>query len=170
MLLKEFVSDYVCLDLETTGLSKDRDQIIEIAIVVVENNQIKETYSTLLNPGVRVSSRITAITGITNEMLKDAPMLDDEIRARVIELIGNRPILGHNVRFDLNFLNTHICAFGNDHLDTLPISRHCLPQLSHHRLTDLSDYFDIQTIHHRALSDVMTTIEVFNSLQRLITS
>lgn len=166
MLIKKFVPDYVCLDLETTGLSKDRDKIIEIAIVVVKDNQIAETYSTLINPGFKISNRITQITGITNEMLATAPALDEIIAQKVKDLIGDRIILGHNVTFDINFLRNNIHDFRNDHVDTLSLSRICLPQLGHHRLCDLSDFFKIETEFHRALSDVMTTISVFNCLSR----
>ncbi len=166
MLIKKFVSDYVCLDLETTGLSKDRDKIIEIAIVVVKNNQIAESFTTLINPGFKISNRIIEITGITNEMLEDAPILDDVISNKVKNLIGNEIIMGHNVTFDINFLRNNIHDFRNDHVDTLSLSRICLPQLGHHRLCDLSDFFNIETEFHRAMSDVMTTISVFNCLSR----
>lgn len=166
MLIKKFVCDYVCLDLETTGLSKDRDKIIEIAIVVVKNNRIADTFTTLINPGFKISKRITDITGITNEMLAQAPTLDGNIANKVKNLIGNEIIMGHNVTFDINFLRNNIHDFRNDHVDTLSLSRICLPHLGHHRLCDLSDFFNIETEFHRAMSDVMTTISVFNCLSR----
>ncbi len=164
MLIKEFVRDYVCIDIETTGLAKNIDEIIEIAIVVVENNTIVETFDTLLKPSAPISDFIARLTGITNDMLLDAPKLDDHIRRKIKRLIGDRVILGHNVKFDINFVDAHICQIENDHVDTLSISRRCIPTLRRHRLVDLSDYFNIEREHHRALSDVMTTIDVFNSL------
>ncbi len=170
MLIKKFVCDYVCLDLETTGLSKDRDRIIEIAIVVVKDNLIVEKFTTLINPGFKISRKITEITGITNEMLIDAPILDNCIKEKVISLIGDQVIMGHNVTFDLNFLKAQIHDFRNDHVDTLAISRICLPHLGHHRLCDLSDFFNIETEFHRALNDVMATISVFNNLANYATA
>ncbi|MDD3028539.1 MAG: exonuclease domain-containing protein [Erysipelotrichaceae bacterium] len=135
-------------------------------MVVVEYDEVVETYTTLLNPQAKLPPMITKITGITNEMLKDAPILDESIRTKVRELISGRVILGHNVTFDINFLRAHVCDIDNDHIDTLPLARACLPQLSHHRLTDLADYFDLEGDHHWAINDVLFTIAVYNRLSQ----
>ncbi len=107
----------VALDLETTGLNRDEDAIIEIGAAVFENGELRETFSTLVNPGRSIPDRVTAITGIRTEDLFGAPGIRDVLPA-LHAFIGSRPVLGHRVDFDLGFLARYGIATGNLALDT----------------------------------------------------
>lgn len=168
-----FPVDYTVVDLETTGLDPYFDTIIEISALRVRANKIVDTLSTLVKPMWEVSEFITGLTGITNEMLADAPMLKEVLPA-VREFIGDDIIVGHNVNFDVNFLYD-VCLdilgtpFSNNFLDTLRLSRKALPDLAHHRLDDVAQALGIVAEgHHRALSDCKTTFNCYLALEERI--
>ena len=94
---------YVSIDLETTGLNPKRDRIIEIGAIRVEQGQIVEEFSTFVDPGRKLEERITELTGIRDEDLADAPQLD-EVFPKLLEFMGELPLLGHSVLFDFSFL------------------------------------------------------------------
>ena len=94
---------YIALDLETTGLEPKKEKITEIAALKVEHGQITGRFVTLVNPKRPLTERVVELTGITDDMLKDAPVIEDII-GEVLEFIGNLPLLGHNIRFDYSFL------------------------------------------------------------------
>lgn len=99
---KAMIDSYVALDIETTGLNPAADRIIEIGMARVCNGNVTDTYSTLVNPGIKISDRIIELTHIHNEELTDKPRINELIED-VIQFIGDYPILGHNVIFDYSF-------------------------------------------------------------------
>lgn len=165
-----FPERFVVIDTETTGLDQKYDDIIEISAIKVENNKIVDTFSVLINPGYRISSFITDLTGITNDMLVNAPKIENIIEDFYI-FVKDYTIIGHNVNFDINFLYDSLIKFdiklNNDFVDTMRIGRYLLKDLKHHRLADLANYYhiDIQGAH-RALKDCEITLEVYKNMQK----
>lgn len=164
-----FSPDYVLLDFETTGLDPQWDEIIEIGILRVRDNNIVDTYSTLVKPESPIDPFITELTGISNEMVENAPSIKS-VLPDVFSFIGSDLIVGQNVNFDYNFLYDALLLadmrpISNDLFDTMRISRKLLPDLPHHRLSDLAQYFNVEnTQSHRSLSDCHTTFAVYNGL------
>ena len=169
-----YIADYVVFDFETTGVSTYRDEIIEISALKVKEHQVVETFSQLVNPGRPVPPGASAINGITDDMVKDAPYLG-QLLPEFMEFIGQEVLIGHNIRaFDLLFLNRaavelmskEVC---NDYIDTLYLARTCLPELPHHRLTDLAAYFQISTEGaHRALKDCMMNQICYEQMGKML--
>jgi len=167
----EFLSDYVALDLETTGLNPYRDGIIELGAVRVCGGELADAFSQLVNPGFPVSGFITGLTGISNRMLADAPMLEEVLPA-FMRFVGGSVVLGHNVRFDIGFLNAACrrllgTGFANDYVDTMRLSRRLFPEYRHHRLCDLAERFGVESdTSHRALADVLQTHGCYEYMRR----
>lgn len=165
--LLEALDDYIVLDLETTGLDPTYDNIIEIAAVRIEDGNVVEQFESLINPGYAISGFITDLTGITNDMLADAPNIAD-VLPWFLSFVGEHIIIAHNANFDVNFLY-EACRrlpspanFSNDFIDTMRLSRRLFPQHRHHRLGDLTERFGIEgVIEHRALSDVVKTNQCY---------
>jgi len=171
--LAAYVPDYVVFDFETTGISYLNDDIIEISGVKVRKGQVVDTFSTLVNPERNIPYGATAVNGITDDMVADAPLIREAL-ADFIEFIGDDVLVGHNIQsFDLKFLNAAAEALfsttvENDYVDTLYMARKCLPQLSHHKLVDVASYFKISVEGaHRALNDCMMNQRCFEELGRI---
>ena len=168
--VRGWIDDYVCLDLETTGLSADFNEIIEIGAVRVRGGEPVAEFSTLVKPDEWIPEVITDITGISNGMVEKAPSVNQVLPA-LLDFIGSDPILGHNVSFDLAFLRKNCrrwldAELENDWLDTMRISRKLLPYEPHHRLCDLERIFRLHNEHaHRALSDALLTHECYRKLK-----
>lgn len=173
-------SNYTLIDLETTGLDPSFDSIIEIACIKFRNSSEIDRFQSLIQPDKRyddnafIDDFITSLTGITNDMLETAPKFDS-VSTSLWEFLQGELIVGHNVNFDINFLYDNFqCSnnnliFNNDFVDTLRLARRTLPELNHHRLKDLTDYFQINLSHHRALNDCLMTHEVLLNLAKIIT-
>lgn len=162
---KRIIDDYCVLDTETTGLSAYYDEIIEIGILKVRNNEIVDRYDQLIKPSAEVDVFITALTGITNEMLEGKPYIN-EIKTDVLSFIGDDIILGHNTSFDMRFLNEGFKEqLANQYMDTMQFARKLYPELKHHRLSDVTDYLGLHNNEHRALSDCITTKELYDALK-----
>lgn len=167
--LIELLDDYTIIDLETTGLSPEYDDIIELAAIKVRHGNIVDSFQQLVNPGYRISSFITGLTGITNEMLTGQPNLKETIN-KYVEFLGEDIIIGHNVNFDVNFIYDKLFKltnryFSNSFVDTMRVSRRVHPEESHHRLSDLTAFYSISVEReHRALEDCKTTYMVYNAL------
>ena len=160
------IIDYYCvLDLETTGLSPNYDSIIEIGIIKVKENKIVDKYNSLINPGFLINEYITSITGITNEMLKGKPKIID-LKKEVLNFIGNDVLVGHNISFDVSFLQKGFNEeLKNEYIDTLQFCRKLFKELSHHRLTDMSNYLEISRNEHRSMSDCLCTKELYDCIK-----
>lgn len=171
--LAKYVPDYVVFDLETTGTSVVNDDIIEISAIKVEDGKITDTFSTLVNPERRIPYYATQVNGITDEMVAEAPLLDQAL-GDFLEFAGKHILVGHNIQsFDLNFIyDAAMSLFGvvvdNDFIDTLYMSRSCLPQLQHHKLVDVAEYFQISNEGaHRALNDCIMNQKCFEELAKI---
>ena len=168
--LLNFPHNYVILDIEMTGLNLEKDSIIEIAGLKIIENNIESTFSTLIKPkDYTLKEEITNLTGITEEMLLSAPNFN-EIAINLLKFIGTVPIIGHNILFDIQFLNKTLKehdypTLNNDYVDTLPLSQKLFPEFIHHKLTDIALYYNINTIGaHRALQDCYITKECFDKM------
>lgn len=167
-----FPNSYVCVDLETTGLNPCRDKIIEIGAVRVQDNRITDTFQTLIDPGYPVSSFITGLTGITNDMLSDAPGIFEAF-PEFLDFSDGNILMGHNIHcFDIKFIS-NACQlvigkpYSGDTVDTLKLSRKLFPYERHHRLSDLILRFGIaETEEHRALSDALQTVDCYNYMRK----
>ncbi|MCD7810219.1 MAG: 3'-5' exonuclease [Erysipelotrichaceae bacterium] len=163
--VRKLVNNYCVMDLETTGLSPYKNDIIEICLLKVRNNQIVDQYVQLVNPGYKVDPYITHLTGITNTMLKDKPILNT-LRNEVVNFIGHDIIVGHNTNFDVRFLQAGFDeTFDNEYVDTLQYSRKLYPELSHHTLSDMSAYLNLSKNTHRALDDCICTKELYDCIK-----
>jgi len=158
----DFPDEFCIVDLETTGFSPAKDYIIEIGAIKCLHDKVIDSFQSLINPCVKISPTITRITGITNEMVKNAPKIED-ILPSFHNFLGNNLIVGHNVNFDVNFLYDFYMDYlgfplRNDFIDLLRIARKLYPELPHHRLCDLLEYFNVETENlHRALGDCEAT-------------
>lgn len=162
-------SDYIVVDIETTGCSKN-DDIIEIAAVKVRNNVIVDKFESLIKPSVQISSDIIELTGITNKLVANAPLFEDVLND-FLAFIDKDVLIGHNIdNFDMRFISAKAlesCGviIHNATIDTLKISRDILP-IKHHKLADLCNYFSVSNDNaHRAMSDVMATHECYQHLK-----
>lgn len=162
---KQLIDDYCVLDTETTGLSAYYDEIIEIGILRVRNNEIVDRYDQLIKPNFDIDDFITALTGITNDMLEGMPSIDS-VKTDVLSFIGDDIILGHNTSFDMRFLNEGFKEqLSNQYMDTMQFARKLYPELKHHRLSDLTDYLGLHNNEHRALSDCTSTKELYDAVK-----
>lgn len=163
--VRKIIDNYCVLDLETTGLSPNYDSIIEIGIIKVKENKIVDKYNSLVNPGFLINEYITSITGITNEMLKGKPKIID-LKKEVLNFIGNDVLVGHNISFDVSFLQKGFNEeLKNEYIDTLQFCRKLFKELSHHRLTDMSNYLEISRNEHRSMSDCLCTKELYDCIK-----
>ncbi|NLL80055.1 MAG: DNA polymerase III subunit epsilon [Clostridiales bacterium] len=170
--LERYVEDYVVFDLETTGISPNWDEIIEISAVKVEQGRVVDRFSTLVNPGRRIPAGASAVNGITDQMVADAPAIS-KVMGSFMDFIGEAVLVGHNIHsFDLKFIRRDLLEYldrelTNDYIDTLYMARRCLPQLSHHRLTDISAYYHIATEGaHRALNDCIMNQQCYEEMKK----
>jgi predicted DnaQ family exonuclease/DinG family helicase len=152
------IPDFVAVDIETTGLNKNNDRITEIGAVKFVGGKITEEFSTLINPSIDIPEKITQLTGIDYEKVKDAPKFA-EIADKFIEFIGRLAICGHNVDFDISFLNAEIKRNGgqeinNWNIDTLILSRIILELEEGYALSKVANHLGISLENaHRALDD-----------------
>ena len=171
--LMKFVDDYVLVDIETTGLSPIQDDIIEIGAIKVVNNKMIDTYNQLIKIDRQLSPFITNLTGITNEMLKFGKVPID-VLTEFVNFVGSNVIIGHNVNFDLGFLNNKCRKYldynlNNDYVDTMFLARRLVPNSVNYKLGTLAKLFNISYEGtHRELKDVEITYEVYNCLRKIV--
>lgn len=162
--------DYVVFDIETTGLDKSSDEITEIGAVKIKDGKIFEQWTTLVKPKKSVPEENTKITGITDEMLKDAPPIAD-VLPDFMKFTDGCVLVAHNADFDLSFVRRDAGAedyeLRNNYLDTMVMSRSYLRGLPNHKLNTLADHFGVVFHHHRALSDAYATAEIFIELMKI---
>lgn len=151
----------IALDLETTGLDPERDTVIEIGVVRFRHTRIEDTWTTLVNPGRPLHPSIVALTGINDDMLANAPRLS-QVLAELETFVGDLPVLGHNINFDLSFLQPKGLFRYNQSLDTYDLASVLLPTASRYGLAALANLLGIPVrVAHRALDDAHTTRLVF---------
>jgi ATP-dependent DNA helicase DinG len=158
----------VALDLETTGLDASSDAIIEIGAVRFSGHRKEGEWSTLVNPRRPIPAFVTQLTGITNDMVMRAPTLA-EVLPQLEQFVGRDPVLGHNVQFDLGFLQKHGILEFNHAVDTFDIASVMLPQASRYSLDSLEQQLGLLLpATHRALDDARATHGVYVELFKLI--
>ena len=148
---------YVAVDLETTGLEAKRDKIIEIGAIHVVNGREIAAFHSMVNPHRRLKEQITDLTGITDDMVENAPDIGDIIE-EFAEFCGQAPLLGHRIMFDYSFLKraavNHGIPFEKNGIDTLKLCRHFLPEDQPKNLSAACEFFGIRRKKaHRALED-----------------
>ena len=155
---EKFVNSYVVLDLETTGLSPNKNEIIEIAAIKVKNNKVLEVYNKLIKPDNDISEFITSITDISREMIVNAPKINEVIK-EFNDFIKDEIIIGYNICFDLNFISDKSVKYlgrdiNNKYIDVMKLVKKIFPQIKHYKQTDIASLFNIDTDSaHRALKD-----------------
>ncbi|QQR55581.1 hypothetical protein IPG41_03435 [Candidatus Peregrinibacteria bacterium] len=151
---------YIGLDLETTGLNPKNDHIIEVAILLFDDNKILEEWSSLVRPPIPIPPFTTHLTGIDDEMVKDAPTLQ-EILPLIKEKIGDLPIMGHFIFFDVNFLNEKGAGLPNVQLDSCQLAQVFMYKEASYSLEVLTQKLGIEQPNaHRAIHDVRANIEL----------
>ncbi len=151
----------VALDIETTGLDPDQDTIIEIGAVLFTDRRVEDEFSTLINPGRRIPPFITQLTGITDQMVIRAPSIREILQDLKI-FVGDAPILGHNIRFDLSFLNRQGLFRNNPILDTYEMASVLIPNAGRYNLGALAQALSIPfPATHRATDDAHATRGLF---------
>lgn len=163
-------AEFVVFDLETTGAKAPPCRITEIGAYRVRGGVVAEEFHTLVNPEMPIPPFIMGLTGISDEMVKDAPKFR-EIAADFLDFIGDSVLVAHNAGFDMRFLNHEIgkvyedYRVGNPSLCTVQLSRKLLPHINNHKLVTVADYFSVELLnHHRATDDAYATAKIFVNL------
>ena len=153
--------DFVALDIETTGLDPQREAILEIGAVRFNGRRVEQEWSTLVNPGRRVPTFITQLTGISNQMVAQAPPMS-AVRAELDDFVGDAVIVGHNVRFDLSFLQRYRLFDYNDIIDTYEMASVLMPNANRYGLGALASQLVVPLpATHRGLDDALVTHGVY---------
>ena len=164
------INNYTIVDIETTGLSPDKDDIIEIGALRVRDNIIVAEFSRLIKANAPLSKTISRITGITDDMLAEARELNYAL-SDFLQFVDNDTVVGHNITFDANFISKKCLgsglAFSNDTYDTLAVCREVYPDVSH-TLEDMMIQLGIKDNgkHHRALADCYHTYNLISALDK----
>lgn len=164
---------YIVVDIETTGLNRERDQITEIAALKIEGNRIVDKFETLINPLMKIPVEIIQLTGITDSMVKDKPTIQ-EVLPTFIDFIKKDILVAHNAIFDIGFLNFNYNKYFNMSLDnrnicTMNLAKKIVSTIPSYRLSSLCNYFDIKNESaHRAMGDVYATTKLFTKFQAIM--
>lgn len=167
-----FDGTFICFDIETTGLSAARDKITEIGAVKIENGVITDTFSTFANPEMPIPQKITQLTGITDDMVKDAPSQSEAVGA-FLEFAGDNVLVAHNAPFDTSFIAKACEDMGREYnytsIDTVAISRAILTDIKNCKLDTVAKFLRLGDFnHHRATDDAEMLARIFiNLCQRL---
>ena len=163
---------FVVFDLETTGAKTPPCRVTEIGAYRVRGREIVDEFHTLVNPETPIPFFISLLTGITDEMVREAPTFG-EVADDFLAFIGDSILVAHNASFDMRFLNHEIgrkyenYRIANPSLCTVQLSRRLLPDVENHKLKTLADYFSVELVnHHRADADAHATARIFVNLLR----
>ena len=164
--------EIVVFDIETTGLSSYNDKITEIAAVTMRGSEVLSEFHTYANPEMSIPFNITEMTGITNEMVKDAPTQAEAV-ARFLGYAGGRTLAAHNASFDLGFIYEACWQAGLPFdpccIDTLALARAFFPKLYNHKLPTVSEELRLPKFdHHHALADAKTTGLICEQLIKML--
>lgn len=170
--LTNIPDDYCVIDIETTGLNSKYDEIIELSAIKVQNGKVCDTYTQLVRPIKGVNNFIAKLTGINNDMLKDAPLIKDVIE-KYTDFIGTDTVLGYNVNFDINFIYENLKKhkgklFLNNYVDLLAIAKRKIKNLPNYKLATLAKFFELDTANmHRGLKDCDVTYKCVLKLEKI---
>ena len=160
----DFSTEICCFDIETTGLKVAHDAITEIGAVILKDGEIVDTFQTFVDPERRLSPEIIGLTGITDDMLRGAPKLEDALHAFLV-FAGGRPLAAHNAEFDISFIRAGCkkCGipFEPTYLDSLIFAQNLLPELGKYKLDIVADHLQLpQFNHHRASDDAVPVAQM----------
>ena len=164
---EDFDAETIVFDIETTGLSVQNCKITEIGAVKIKNGEIVDTFNTFVNPEVPIPAEIVELTSITDEMVADAPKINEALRAFFDFVGGDRKLLvAHNASFDTGFIRyaAEQCGmpFNNPYLDTVALSRYINPTLKKHKLDVLAEHYGLGDFnHHRACDDAAMLAAIY---------
>ncbi|MDR1167998.1 MAG: 3'-5' exonuclease [Heliobacteriaceae bacterium] len=162
----------IVIDIETTGLDYTKEKIVEFAAIRLENGKIKDSYQTLINPCQHIRKSSIAIHGITADMVADAPK-EQDVMDKILEFMGDYPIVAHNVIFDYSFLNEASIRFcgkelKNTRIDSQQMFKEIYPDLESHGLGALTKKFNVELVnHHRAMDDATGLALSYPELKKL---
>ncbi|MEY8338574.1 3'-5' exonuclease [Lachnospiraceae bacterium 62-35] len=160
---------YIAIDLETTGLNPKEDRILEIGAIQVVKGRVQKEFSTLINPKREITEKVVDLTGITGEMVENAPGIE-EVISEAVSFCNGLPLLGHHIIFDYSFLkraavNAGI-PFEKDGVDTLKLCRKFMPEEEKKNLSSACAWFQVKnTKAHRALSDAYAAHALFMTMK-----
>jgi DNA polymerase III epsilon subunit family exonuclease len=164
-LLKDL--DFVVVDVEATGAKTPPNRLIELGAYRIRSGRIVDKFSQLVNPEIPIPRFVVTLTGISNEMVRQAPVFAD-VAPLWLDFVSDSVLVAHNAPFDTSFLNHEISRvypghrMVNPHLCTVRLSRRVLPHIANHRLDTIADHFSIPILsRHRAGSDALATAEIF---------
>ncbi len=161
------MESFVAIDIETTGLDENRDSIIEVAAVKFKGSRVEDEWSSLVNPNRHIPEFITGLTGIDDAMVRQAPRLRD-VAHELEAFVGDAPIVGHNIRFDLGFLQKQIPLSNNEVADTYELAAVLIPNASRYNLGSLGKELGILLpATHRAMDDAKVTMAAFDRLYHM---
>ena len=165
----DFSTEICCFDIETTGLKVAHDAITEIGAVILKNGEIVDTFQTFVDPERRLSPEIIGLTGITDEMLRGAPKLEDALHGVPRLSRATRPLAAHNAEFDISFIRAGCrkCGipFEPTYIDTLILAQNLLPELGKYKLDIVADHLQLpQFNHHRASDDAVPVAQMLDKV------
>ncbi|GHV41520.1 DNA polymerase III PolC-type [Clostridia bacterium] len=171
---KDLNADFVVFDVETTGLSSAKDRVIEIGAVKIQNGEITGHFSEFVKIQFHIPEKITELTSITDDMIKDADTAEAVI-PRFLEFVGSAVAVAHNAAFDMGFISAEASRlnlrFANSSLCTVELSRTLLKDLSNHKLDTICAHLGVDLAHHhRAVDDAEATALVFLKLRETLLS
>ncbi len=169
---QSFSHEIVCFDIETTGLNKKYEVIIEIGAAVLREGKVAETFNTFVAPGRILNPEIIQLTGITDEMLVGAPSQEEALRA-FLDFVGDRPLAAHNADFDMGFIAEGCRKYGipfqKTSIDTLILAQNLLPELGKYKLDVVAEHLQLPAFnHHRASDDAATVAYMLPPLFRML--
>ena len=157
----DFQDEIVCFDIETTGLNIKYEAITEIGAVILKDGQITETFQTFVNPNRRLTPEIIGLTGITDDMLKDAPQPKEALQA-FLDFVGDRPLAAHNAEFDIGFIRENCkkagLPFNPTYIDSLILAQNLLQDLTHFKLDVVAERLKLPAFNHHRASDDGATV------------
>lgn len=165
--------DYVAIDIETTGLSPDQDEIIEIGAIKVRKNKMDEKFQRLIRIAGKVPNTVKNLTGITEEMLQHEGEMLEQTLLDFLAFIGDLPVIVHNADFEYSFLQLackkhNLPLFSNQFEDTLYIAKSNLTEVTDYKLETLVKYFNIPVTRlHRSLDDCFATVQLYQKLNEI---
>lgn len=166
--------DFVVFDLETTGAKAPPCRVTEIGAYRVSKGEIAGEYQSLVNPETPIPEFITSLTGISDDMVREAPLFKD-LAPGLLDFIGDSVLVAHNAPFDMRFLNHEIglvhnkYRVANPYLCTVRLARKLIPGIENHKLATVANFYSIDlTNHHRAADDARATAKIFIKLLDLL--
>lgn len=167
---------YVVIDVETTGLNPDRDEIMEIGAVKVRDSVVESTFHSVLKIVGKIPNQISALTGLTDRLLQDEGQSIEKVLPEFLEYVSDLPVVTHNGEFDYAFIR-YACSkqglplFSNPCIDTLKLSRRYIDLVANYQLETLTEYLGIPAKRfHRSLDDCFATMQLYQKLIEIIQS